>query len=233
MEIIKKKISLRDIAQRSVNFKLMLQQDIDNLGIMTDMEYDTSNPIRDTILSDWYKQAGVIKAVTDSKLNRVQSYDSTEPYKKDFDIDKEEYRNYKNEIIDGVDRVTNIDGDEITYVIGGNRDSKLGTEEQVSGFLFIDNPKNGLELNNAIGNENMTTSIQYVGEGWNSTNISLEPQIQEEYLLGIINQPEVKSDVFIDRGSVSVLDKHLRLSEIESLDHLTRYGNGFYNINRD
>jgi hypothetical protein len=88
-------------------------------------------------------------------------------------------------------------------------------------------------LNNAEINEKMTTTIQYMGEGWNFENTTISPQIQEEYLIGIISQPEVESDVFIDRGVVSVLDTHLRLSEIESLDHLERYGNGFYNINRD
>ena len=79
----------------------------------------------------------------------------------------------------------------------------------------------------------MITKSQFQSEGWNGTNTSLDPEVREEYLFGIINTPEVQSDVFIDRGAVSVLDTHLRLSEIESLDHLVRYGNGYYKINRD
>jgi hypothetical protein len=55
---------------------------------------------------------------------------------------------------------------------------------------------------------------------------------KEEYLFGIISPPEVQSDVFIDRGATSVLDMHLRLSEIGNISELTRYGNGFYKLNK-
>jgi F0F1-type ATP synthase membrane subunit a len=51
-------------------------------------------------------------------------------------------------------------------------------------------------------------------------------------LFGIISRPEVESDVFIDRGTISVMDYHLKLSEIKNLGQLTRYGNGFYKINK-
>jgi hypothetical protein len=39
--------------------------------------------------------------------------------------------------------------------------------------------------------------------------------------------PEVENQVFIDRGVVSIMDMHLRLSEIKDLGQLSRYGNGF------
>ena len=145
----------------------------------------------------------------------------------------ESYLNYKNVTVNGVDRVTKIDGDEITYVTGTEKNAKIGTTGQTTGILYIDNPTDGLQSNNADINENMITKSQFQSEGWNGTNTSLDPEVREEYLFGIINTPEVQSDVFIDRGAVSVLDTHLRLSEIESLDHLVRYGNGYYKINRD
>ena len=54
----------------------------------------------------------------------------------------------------------------------------------------------------------------------------------QEYLFGVIFQPEVKSEVFIERGITSVMDKHLRLSEIKDLNELSRYGNGLYTLNK-
>jgi hypothetical protein len=45
----------------------------------------------------------------------------------------------------------------------------------------------------------------------------------------VLFPPEVESDVFIDRGVISVMDMHLRLSEIKDTKQLERYGNGFIN----
>ena len=61
---------------------------------------------------------------------------------------------------------------------------------------------------------------------------SLSALTKEEYLFGIISKPEVQNGVFIDRGVISVMDMHLRMSEIKNLGELTRYGNGFYTIRR-
>jgi hypothetical protein len=62
--------------------------------------------------------------------------------------------------------------------------------------------------------------------------VSLSALTKEEYLFGIISPPEVQSDVFIDRGITTVMDKHLRMSEIKNLGQLSRYGNGFYNLTK-
>ena len=74
------------------------------------------------------------------------------------------------------------------------------------------------------------TEMTFIGEGWNETNTSLSAITKEEYLFGITERPEVYSDVFIDRGDTTVFEKHLRLSEVESLEHLERYNNGFYRL---
>jgi len=245
MEIIKKKILASDLLKGNVHMKIQLNQKIDDLGISSDMPYGSYSLYRkngnellfghytSSDLLKHYSQGGTITYITDSKLQSVKSYDADIPYKKDLDMNVESYLNYKNVTVNGVDRVTKIDGDEITYVTGTEKNAKIGTTGQTTGILYIDNPTDGLQSNNADINENMITKSQFQSEGWNGTNTSLDPEVREEYLFGIINTPEVQSDVFIDRGAVSVLDTHLRLSEIESLDHLVRYGNGYYKINRD
>jgi len=249
MDIIKRKIlvnkSNSTIVEsiEPIRFKIPLYQTIENMGLKSDMPTNTmihptssGLPLEFTsqgVISDWYKQGNTVVYASDSKLNEVKSYDKNEQYKIDFDMKKESYSNFESTTIIGVDRVTNIDNDAITYVLDTKRDNLLGTTGQTTGTLYTDNTPDNLFLPAELDNNITKTRVQYESEGWNRTNASLTPQIQEEYLLGIISQPEVKSDVFIDRSTFSVLDKHLRLSEIESLDHLTRYGNGFYNINRD
>ena len=243
MEIIKRKILINELKD-NVYIKIPLYHTIDNMGLKTDMPFDGSyiypcnNVIplifmNEGISSVWYSQGDTIVAATDSKITQLKSYDRNEQYKINFDIKRESYINYQGQQIIGVNRVTNISGETITYVLNTKRDGLIGTTGQTTGILYQDNPINGVVIPSELDPELTTTKVQYKSEGWNETNTSLEPQIQEEYLLGIISKPEVDSDVFIDRTTFSVLDKHLRLSEIESLDHLHRYGNGFYNINRD
>jgi len=74
------------------------------------------------------------------------------------------------------------------------------------------------------------TEFFYNSEGFNETNVSLDASFKEEYLFGIVNTPEVESDVFIDRGRTTVLQNHLQLSEITNMGELINYSNGYYNI---
>ena len=216
MEIIKFKISRRDFTDSEhIYVKVKMTQTIENLGLLTDIYADNHD------ISDLYSSPNKIIGVTDSKLNQVKSYDKDEPYKVGFDISSKSYEDYKGDWINGVDRVTNIEGETITYVIGTQKGLGIGTENQSGGMLYRE----------VIGTKNSTTKM-YTSEGWNKTNTSSGPQMQEEYLINVISPPEVESDVFIDRTTFSVLDNHLRLSEVNNLDQLTRYGNGYYNIKK-
>lgn len=242
MDVIKRKILLSEL-NGNIHFKIPLYQKIDDLGIVSDTidggiinKENGGLPLHfmvDGITSNWYKEGGGVTYASDSKLNLVKSYSEENPYIKHFNVNKSKYYNFKDKLINGVNRVTNINGDEITYVIDANWDPLIGSSKQVTGIKYTDNPEEGLDLPEDLVNGETTTKVEYKAEGWNNLNTSITPQIKEEYLLGIINEPEVKNDVFIDRSSFSVLDLHLRLSEVESLEHLTNYGNGFYKINRD
>jgi len=250
MEIIKREISIRDVVPNgNINIKINLTQNIDGLGMLTDLPLDsyslhqTSKPNIDLTfehptnseLIKHYKKGDRIIMASDSKLDSVRSYKEGTPYIPGFDINRDSYDNYEWSPIDGVSRVTSTGatGVEITYVVDTKKDVNIGTSGQTTGILYVDNPEGGLDINETLDSAEMTTRVEYMSEGWNSSNTSIDPVIQEEYLLGIISAPEVNSDVFIDRGATSILDKHLRLSEIESLAHLTKYGNGFYNINKE
>lgn len=189
-------------------------------------------------VDDWFKSGGKVTGKTDSKVEIVRSYDKNNPFITSFDVEVESYINYVGSLIDGRTRVTFL-GDSTGYTVDANLDSDIGTPNQSTGILYRDNPINREVVNDlhGIGLKIKTevigdTEFSFSSEGWNQTNSSLSALTKEEYLLGITSPPEVQSDVFIDRGSTTVFDRHLRLSEIEGLDHLDRYGNGFYNITK-
>jgi len=47
---------------------------------------------------------------------------------------------------------------------------------------------------------------------------------------GVVFPQKIQNDVFIERGTSSPFETHLRLSEINTLDDFNKYGNGFFNI---
>lgn len=62
----------------------------------------------------------------------------------------------------------------------------------------------------------------------NTFNLSKINKI--EYLMGIVDTPNINNTIFIDRGSNAAWENHLKLNEIKTLDQLVSYGNGFFNI---
>jgi hypothetical protein len=172
-----------------------------------------------------------ITGFTDSKLEDVRSYKATDPYRIGFDVKTETYLNYREISIVGVDRIKSM-GDPKIYVFDTPVNNDLGTDKQINGIQYLDSNTTRTVSINGINQQVPITEFKYIGEGWNKTNTSLSALIQQEYLFGIISNPEVENDVFIDRGAISVMELHLRLSEINNIGELTRYGNGFYNINK-
>ena len=54
--------------------------------------------------------------------------------------------------------------------------------------------------------------------------------IKEEANMGLVFPPKVSNELFIERMSVAVFERHSRLSEIKTLDGLIEYRNGYCNI---
>lgn len=174
-----------------------------------------------------------ITAYTESRIEDVRTYDIAIPFKVGFDMNKELYDNYEtsSNTILGIDRLVS-DGDPKVYVFDASDDSDLGTKNQMTGLYFEDFIRTRRVQKDGKFTNIPTTIVRYIGEGSNKTNTSLSAITKEEYLFGKISRPEVQNDVFIDRGKNSVLDKHLRLSEIRNIKGLERYGNGFYKLTK-
>jgi len=173
-----------------------------------------------------------ITGYTDTKIEEVRSYDTSNPFRIGFDTDKMVYINYQGLTISGISRVISM-GEPKTYVIDTLDDTFMGTTNQIYGIQYHDYTGSTRLINtDGLFRRIPSTSFRYIGEGFNETNISLSALTKEKYLFGIISPPEVQSDVFIDRGITSVMEIHLKLSEIKDLGQLIRYGNGFYNLTR-
>lgn len=189
--------------------------------------------IPSTVVDDYYNYGNLqITGATDSKLEDVRTYSTENPFQIGFNIGTNTYTNYENNTIVGVDRVKTLSEPTI-YVFDTPNNSDLGTPTQINGLQYLDytGSTRNVNIDGIMGTIPLTV-VKYNGEGWNETNTSLSGLTKEEYLFGIISRPEVESDVFIDRGTISVMDYHLKLSEIKNLGQLTRYGNGFYKINK-
>jgi hypothetical protein len=186
-----------------------------------------------SVESEFYNYLNLrISGYTDSKIDDVKSYDNTEKLKTNFNMGVQTYENYQNETINGVDRVVLL-SEPIVYVFDAPVDSNMGTENQVYGLQYLDyTAKTRTVIIDDVRYRIPETIVNYIGEGNNETNISLSALTKEEYLFGIISPPETESSVFIDRGVTTVMELHLKLSEVKSLGELSRYGNGFYNIRK-
>jgi hypothetical protein len=199
----------------------------------TNQNEETTLRLPQNNVSDYYNSLGIkVTGATDSKIDDVKSYDANERYKVAFDMDAETYINYNNIEINGVSRVVSK-SEPTVYVFDTLNNNDIGTLNQQFGLLYSDySGTNRTIVINGIPNTIPLTTFSFIGEGQNETNTSLSALTKEEYLFGIISPPEVKNDVFIERGIVSVLEPHLKLSEIKNLGQLSRYGNGYYNLTK-
>lgn len=220
------------LAASGVTFPFMYGYTPNNIQNLSETD-KVSLRIPSKTVSDYYKYGNLrITGATDSKIEDVRTYSALNPYKIDFNTATKTYTNYQNEVIQGVDRVKTI-GEPSIYVFDTPNDANLGTPAQVSGLQYLDYTGTTRDVSiEGVKDTIPLTEVKYIGEGWNETNTSLSALTKEEYLFGIISRPEVESDVFIDRGSISVMDFHLKLSEIKNIGQLTRYGNGFYKVNK-
>ena len=66
--------------------------------------------------------------------------------------------------------------------------------------------------------------------GFTSDFMVSEPLVKEEFLIGINGEPTAYSDVFIDRGKNSALERIERLGEVNSVGTLEKYGYKFFNV---
>ena len=77
---------------------------------------------------------------------------------------------------------------------------------------------------------NGTTLFIVESSGLTTDMVVCQPIVKNELLLGIIDEAEVQSNVFIERGKNSALESIERLGEVSNMGSLEKYGYKFFNI---
>lgn len=75
-----------------------------------------------------------------------------------------------------------------------------------------------------------TTVFSVKSSGYTSDMIVCTAITKNEVLLNVIDEAEVQSDVFIERGKQSGLESIIRLGEVDNVGDLLKYGYGFFNV---
>ena len=55
---------------------------------------------------------------------------------------------------------------------------------------------------------------------------------RDEHLIGFLDTPQISSDIFVERGRQGVMERNLRLGEIDSTGELDIYGSGYFKIRK-
>lgn len=55
---------------------------------------------------------------------------------------------------------------------------------------------------------------------------------RNEHFIGFVVEPDIYSDIFVERGKMGVMEKNLRLCEIDNTGELAIYGNGYFNVRK-
>jgi hypothetical protein len=55
---------------------------------------------------------------------------------------------------------------------------------------------------------------------------------RNEHFIGFIDDPTVYSDIFVERGRQGIMEVNLRLGEIDNMDELDIYGNGYFKVRK-
>lgn len=169
-------------------------------------------------VSDFFASGGTISGLTDDKLYSVTSYISSQPFIPGLNLNLDP--NY----------YTAVDGLFTNYT-AYTLDAQIGNITGTGLHYYT------YDFNRLIYNSNIDeyfsipyTEVFYQSEGWNINNITLSALLKEEKYFGVVFPPKVENNVFIDRGTASVFEKHSRLRTIKNMGQLVIYGNGYYNL---
>jgi hypothetical protein len=77
-----------------------------------------------------------------------------------------------------------------------------------------------------------TTIFFEKSSGFTENNLTAVPITKEEVLLKVIGQPQIQTNIFIERGKNSAFERIQRLGEVDNLGDMINYGYGFFNIQK-
>ena len=78
--------------------------------------------------------------------------------------------------------------------------------------------------------EDGTTIYFQQSSGLTINNLTSEPITKDEVLLKVVDQAQIQTDVFVERGKNSAYERVQRLGEVDNLGDMINYGYGFFNV---
>ena len=136
------------------------------------------------------------------------------------------------------------------FLISGGTRSRLeelqvyGENPYIDGLMItLEDGSTGMTLSQSVNFTSYTinnqtyldypngTSVFYcLSEGLTSDMLTASGITKFEYLMNIIEQPEIQSYVFIERGKYSGMENFRRIGEINNVGSLNNYGLGFFDV---
>ncbi len=155
-----------------------------------------------------------ITGYTSSRLGEVKTLDKNNPYKV------------------GVNGVFNVQPDFVEYELDGifyktrRQPSSFGEfriskERYPTSYVEGGVPDIGIRVDTIFRVEKTEDSFEY------------KPLIKEEEKLEQVFLPEIDAQIFIERESNNIYEKHMRLMDINNIGQLETYKNGFYNVKKE
>jgi hypothetical protein len=77
-----------------------------------------------------------------------------------------------------------------------------------------------------------TTVYVVESSGFTQNDLILSAITKNEALLNVIDQPEIQTDVYVERGKNSALEYVERLGEVDNVGDLEKYGYGFFKVEK-
>jgi len=75
-----------------------------------------------------------------------------------------------------------------------------------------------------------TTIFFEESSGLTTSNLTAVPITKEEVLIKVVDQPNIQTNVFVERGKNSAYERVQRLGEVDNLGDMINYGYGFFNV---
>lgn len=232
MEKIKRKILLETLIDRSplnygnivptnININVFLSQTYTDMGLHTDVEPENN------LISQYISSGGMITGETRSRLGELRRVSGV-PYQVGFEKNKKVYSNFQGESINGVSKIFNMTNTTTEYTFLANDDDFLGTNNQTTGLKFKDTNETKEIFNTELNTfEAYTPSVvTYRAEGWHPKNTQYSQLTKEDKNLKMVETAKIQTEVFIERGVGSVLEKHFKLDEVNNYRQLEQHGNG-------
>lgn len=77
-----------------------------------------------------------------------------------------------------------------------------------------------------------TTIFFEQSSGFTENNLTQKPITKEEVLLKVIDQAQIQTNIFIERGKNSAYERIQRMGEVDNLGDMINYGYGFFNVEK-